>query len=69
MYVSYSFGVATIVSFLVAKLVLGFEMEFWNFIIMVGTSIVLLTPLYYSLSKIVWANMFMSYKENIDEKS
>lgn len=61
MYISYAFGVAHSVSFVVAKWVLGFEMEFWNFIILVAGCLILLTPLYYTLSKIVWANLFMNY--------
>lgn len=64
MYVSYALGVAHMVSFIVAKWVLGFEMDFWNFIILVGSTLILLTPLYYAISKIIWANMFMSYKKN-----
>ena len=63
MYVSYAIGVAHIVSFIVAKYVLNFEMEFWNFIILVGVFLALLTPLYYALSKIIWANLFLNYKE------
>ena len=69
MYVSYALGVAHIVCFLVAKWLLDFEMTFWNFIILVGSFLVILTPLYYSISKIVWANLFMSFKENNNEKS
>lgn len=68
MYVSYALGVAHIVSFLVAKWVLEFEMEFWNFIILVGTVLALLTPLYYAISKIIWANLFMNFKENENAK-
>jgi uncharacterized protein (DUF983 family) len=68
MYVSYGLGVAHIVSFLVAQWVLGFEMEFWNFIILVGSFLVLLTPLYYAFSKIIWANLFMNYKQEQNEK-
>lgn len=64
MYVSYSLGVAHIISFWVARVVLGLEPEFWNFIILVGIFLLLLTPLYYALSKIIWANLFMNYKEN-----
>ncbi len=62
MYVSYGLGVAHIVSFLVAKAILGLEMEFWNFIILVGSCLAALTPLYYALSKIIWANFFFNYK-------
>jgi uncharacterized protein (DUF983 family) len=63
MYVSYALGVAHVVSFVVAKFVLEIEMEFWNFIILVASFLIIATPLYYALSKIVWANLFMNYKE------
>ena len=62
MYVSYALGVAHVVTFWVASLVLDLEIEFWNFIILVGTFLILLTPLYYALSKIVWANLFLNFK-------
>lgn len=64
MYVSYALGVAHIVTFWVAKLILGFEMEFWNFILLVGSFLVALTPLYYALSKIIWANLFLNFKSD-----
>jgi len=64
MYVSYSLGVAHIVSFWVGKIILGLNPEFWNFIILVGCFLVAFTPFYYSLSKIIWANLFMNYKGN-----
>lgn len=70
MYVSYALGVAHVVSFLVAKYVLGFEMEIWNFILLVGLSMTALLPLYFALSKIVWANFFYNYKPHPEnEKS
>jgi len=69
MYVSYALGVAHVVTFWVAKLILGVEVEFWNFIIFVGTTLLLLSPLYYALSKIVWANLFLNYKGEANEKS
>jgi len=62
MYVSYALGVAHIVTFIVVKAIMGFEMEFWNFIILVGGFLLLLSPLYYALSKIIWANLFINYK-------
>lgn len=69
MYVSYGLGVAHVVTFWVASLILGIETEFWNFIILVGSFLLLLTPLYYALSKIIWANMFLNFKKEIHEKS
>jgi len=68
MYVSYALGVAHVVTFWIAKTILGIEFEFWNFIILVGGILLLMSPLYYALSKIIWANMFMSYKEEINEE-
>ena len=65
MYVSYSLAVAHIISFLIASYVLEFELEFWKFILLVGFTLALLTPLYYALSKIIWANMFMNFKTEI----
>lgn len=69
MYVSYALGVAHIVTFWVAKLILGFEMEFWNFIILVASILLLMSPLYYALSKIIWANLFLNYKGEENGKS
>jgi uncharacterized protein (DUF983 family) len=69
MYVSYALGVAHIVSFIVAEKIVYDQMEFWNFIYLVGFFLVLLTPLYYALSKIIWANMFFNYKGIENEKS
>ena len=69
MYVSYALGVAHVVTFWVASLVLNIEFEFWNFIIFVGSFLAALTPLYYALSKIIWANMFIGYKGLTEENS
>lgn len=69
MYVSYAFGVAHIISFVVAKFVLDFEMAFWNFIILVGSALLMISPVYYALSKIVWANMFINFKNESNERS
>jgi uncharacterized protein (DUF983 family) len=63
MYVSYGLGCAHIISFWVAREILGLEPEFWNFIIFVGSFLALLTPLYYAISKIIWANFFFQYKK------
>ena len=68
MYVSYALGVAHIVSFLVARYVLQLEEEFWNFTAVVAITLTLLTPLYYALSKIIWANIFMNYKSNLKDE-
>ena len=67
MYVSYGLGCAHIITFWVAKVILNIELEFWNFIILVGAFLAGLTPLYYALSKIIWANFFFQYKIKTNE--
>lgn len=69
MYVSYALSVAHVITFWVASLVLGIDLGFWNFIIFVGTFLIALTPLYYALSKIIWANMFIGFKESSKEET
>ncbi|KAA3649354.1 MAG: DUF983 domain-containing protein [Bacteroidetes bacterium] len=68
MYVSYGLGCAHALTFWMVKFILGLDVEFWNFIIIVGISLVLLTPLYYALSKIIWANLFFHYKIKNNEE-
>jgi len=68
MYVSYAISVAHIVTFIVAKYILGFDMEYVNFIILVASFLILLTPLYYALSKIIWANFFLHYKQTTENE-
>lgn len=68
MYVSYALGVAHVLFFLVAKAILKVEIEFWNFIILVGSILFAISPLYYAFSKIIWANMFINYKKKSNEK-
>ncbi len=63
LYVSYGLGVGLFVAFWV-----GFNLFFENvsdfFQIAVITAVVLvLTPYMYALSKIIWANMFISYEK------
>lgn len=69
MYVSYALGVAHIVTFMVAAYVLNLNIEFWNFVYIVGGILIIATPLYYALSKTIWANLFMNFKEKESGKS
>jgi uncharacterized protein (DUF983 family) len=68
MYVSYALGVATFVSAFVAVYVLFPEASTETYIGTVVASIFILGPVLYQLSKIIWANMFISYKENSTKK-
>ena len=63
MYVAYALGVATFVTFWVS-----FNLFFTNVAIgwqigIILIAIILLAPYLFSLSKIIWANMFISYKQ------
>ena len=62
MYVSYAITVAVAVSVWVAILVLAPEMALHWQVGLIVTALVVGTPFYYALSKIMWANMFFEYK-------
>ncbi len=62
MYVAYAYGVALFVTLLVATYVLYPAADYLDYIIVIGTGLVLASPLLYALSKITWANMFMAHK-------
>lgn len=67
MYVAYALGVATFVSCVVAIWVLFPEAATWTYIATIGIAIVVLGPWIYALSKIIWANFFISYKKESNE--
>ncbi|MCB0795698.1 MAG: DUF983 domain-containing protein [Flavobacteriales bacterium] len=62
MYVAYALGVATFVSVYVAMIVLFPEASTEMYVGVVLAALLLLTPFLFALSKIIWANMFISYK-------
>jgi uncharacterized protein (DUF983 family) len=69
MYVAYALGVATFVTLWVSMNLFfdGISIGWQIGIILLG--IVLLTPLLFSFSKIIWANMFISFKGSDGKKS
>jgi uncharacterized protein (DUF983 family) len=64
MYVSYALGVALFVSIWARANWFFEEVSVGLQITLVIGSIVLLGPFIYAFSKIIWANMFIHYKEN-----
>ncbi len=62
MYVSYALAVATFVSVVVAVSVLVPGAGSGSLVAAVLASLVLLGPLLYALSKIIWANLFYGYQ-------
>jgi|SRR5690606_36935415 len=62
LYVTYGLGVAHFVAIWVISEILNIQYEFWSFVAFISISLLLLTPFYHAISKIIWANMFMGYK-------
>lgn len=62
MYVSYALGVALAVSIWVAFLVLAPDAPLPWMIGVIGTAMLLVGPLFYALSKIIWANLFLDFE-------
>ena len=62
MYVSYAMGSALAVSIWVAFLVLAPDAPLPLIIGVVSVAMIGVGPLFYALSKIIWANMFLNFK-------
>lgn len=62
LYVAYALGVALFVSAFVATYVIYPEASTELYIAVVVLSMILLGPVLYALSKIIWANMFYAYR-------
>ena len=62
MYVSYALGVAVFVAVFMLTYLLYPNPSAFEYILLIGLVMVVLGPYLYSLSKIIWANLFMSYK-------
>lgn len=62
MYVSYGLGVAIFVAIFVLTYLIHPSSSAFTYITLIGITMILLGPFLYELSKIIWANMFMSFK-------
>ena len=62
MYVSYGLGVAMFVAIFLTTYLIYPESTAYTYITLIAIAMVLLGPFLYELSKIIWANMFMSFK-------
>lgn len=70
MYVSYGLGVAIFVATFLAIYILFPNPSAVTYMVAILIVMILLGPLLYSLSKIIWANMFIKYKNrNKNEKA
>ena len=68
MYVSYAMTVAVAVSMWVAIMVLIPDMALHWQVGLISSVMILGAPLFYALSKIIWANMFFDYKGPATDK-
>lgn len=62
LYISYALGAAVVVTIWLALIIIGVEIEIIPKIIGISVVWILISPLMHSLSKIIWVNIFMSYK-------
>ena len=62
MYVSYGLGVAMFVSVFILTYLISPNSSAFTYIFIIGLAMVLFGPFIYEMSKIIWANIFMSYK-------
>jgi uncharacterized protein (DUF983 family) len=62
MYVAYALGVALSVGVYLAMTIFWTSSAMWARAVAIMVMIVLMGPLIYALSKIIWANLFMTYK-------
>jgi uncharacterized protein (DUF983 family) len=67
MYVSYALGVAVFVAVFLLTYLFYPSPGAFEYIMLIGIMMVVLGPYLYSLSKIIWANLFMSYKNKTND--
>ena len=63
MYVSYALGVAMFIAVFILTYLFYPEPSTFTYIVILLITMLLLAPYLYELSKIIWANLFMSYKK------
>lgn len=68
-YVTYALGVASMVTFWVASLVLYPSGDFDSYMWIVLSGMLLVVPFTYPLSKIIWANFFYKFDKDACAKS
>lgn len=68
MYVSYALGVALFVAVFLAIYILVPEPSATLYVVSILLTMLVFGPLLYSLSKIIWANMFINYEKNEPKK-
>lgn len=62
MYVGYGLGVLLFLLASLMVVVLGLQVELWRIFLVVAGALLILSPYFYALSKIIWANLFLHYQ-------
>ncbi len=60
LYISYALGTAVVVTIWLALIIIGVDIEIVPKIIGISVVWILISPLMHSLSKIIWANIFIN---------
>lgn len=68
-YVTYALGCALFISIWVLKLIFFPDFTPGELLMTILISLIVLSPLIYALSKIVWGNLFFKYDKNIIKKN
>lgn len=67
MFVSYAIGVAIFITFWVATSVLFPEMTYWNQVIVEAIAIIVLFPVNFWFSRIIWINLNVNFNPNFNK--
>ncbi len=62
MYIAYSIGVTVMIGVWLTTLLLNIDLEYWTLVAIIGGILIAFSPFIFAISKIVWANLFYSYK-------
>ena len=68
-YVSYGLGVALFVAIFVLKMLILPDLAYLSTLILMVVVLLILAPLLFSLSKIIWINLFVNFDTNYLEKN
>jgi uncharacterized protein (DUF983 family) len=63
MYISYAISVAIFIAIWATTLVLNIDLKIFELVVLIASVLIGVAPFTYHLSKIIWANLFFSYKE------
>ena len=69
MYVSYGFNVGILVVFWLAASLLFEDFNVWGFVGIAGLAGIILTPITFRISRLIWIKFFVKYKQHAPQTS